>query len=78
MAKVTITFEDHEGGVEVKVGSDPAWPGPAAENQSLTEAQMMGLRVVEILNQLQEAEEDEDEGGCCHDHDHDCQHDHDH
>lgn len=65
MAKVTVTFEDiegQEGGVNVRIESEPGFPGPAAEDQMLSSAQMMGLRMTEIL-----AEEMQDQhGGCGH------------
>jgi len=80
MAKVTITFEDIDDGVRVKAESEPPFPGPAAQDQTLTEAQEMGIRMTQMLTeelQRQEQEVNEhDHCGCGHDHD-DGIHDHD-
>ena len=54
MAKVTVTFEDIEEGVSVKVESEPAFPGPDAPQElqdSLTQAQQMGLRMTQLLTE---------------------------
>ena len=51
MAKVTITIEDDdvEGMINIRIESDPAWPGPAAEDQTMTAAQHLGLVGMEAL-----------------------------
>lgn len=75
MAKVTVTFEDIDEGVSVKVESDPAFPGPAAsqeEQDSLTDAQQMGLRMTHLLTEEMASQE-----GHHHEcHDEHCTHDH--
>jgi len=45
MARVTITLEDETNGngIKLKVESDPAFPGTAAENPTYTQAQKMAL-----------------------------------
>lgn len=65
MAKITVTFEDVEEGVSVKVESDPPFPGPVASQEeldSLTEAQEMGLRMTQVLTEEASLHEHE-----CHD-----------
>ena len=76
MATVTVTFQDVDEGVSVRVESDPAFPGPAAtveEQNALTDAQQMGLRMTQLLteelNQQQHAEHCHDEN-CTHEHHH--------
>jgi len=78
MAKITVTFEDIEEGVAVKVESEPAFPGPAAsqeEQDALTDAQQMGLRMTKMLTEVVASQQ-----GLEHDHDHDhdehCPHHH--
>lgn len=74
MAKVTVTFEDIDEGVGVKVESDPAFPGPAAsqeEQDGLTDAQQMGLRMTHLLTEEMASQEGH------HEHDEHCNHDHD-
>ena len=54
MAKIIVTFEDVEEGVSVKIESDPPFPGPDAsqeEQDSLTDAQDMGLRMTQLLTE---------------------------
>lgn len=68
MAKVTITFEDIEEGVSVRIESDPIFPELNAQTfNNLTEAQQMGLRMSRMLSEeLAEIEEHENAGkGCC-------------
>jgi len=75
MATVTVTFEDVDNGVSVKVISDPPFPGPhatAEEHEALTDAQHMGLRMTELLTERLAEEE-----GHCHD-EHCTHHHHDH
>lgn len=50
MAKVTLVLEDEAAGtVNIKMESEPAWPGPAAKDQSMTTAQLMGIRFLDWL-----------------------------
>jgi hypothetical protein len=73
MAKVTVTFEDVEEGISVKVESDPPFPGPAAtqeEQDNLTDAQHMGLR---MTHQLTAELHENDEEDSFHVHDENCQ-----
>jgi len=60
VAKVTITIEDGENDrVTMQIESDPPWPGPAAEDQSMTPAQGAGLRFFDWMrNQSEDVEED--------------------
>lgn len=78
MAKVTITFEDMDDGVQVKIESDPSFPGPAAtpeQQEAMTDAQQMGIRMTELLTEeLHQQQHDHDHEGCGPD----CNHDHDH
>lgn len=71
MAKVTVTFEDIEDGVSVKVVSDPAFPGPDAtpeEQDALTDAQHMGMRMTELLTEQADSEHHCHDEHCTHDH----------
>jgi hypothetical protein len=54
MAKVTITVEDDPDGkhVNIRIESDPPWPGPAAEDQSMTCAQNLGLAIMEKMPEI--------------------------
>jgi len=73
MAKVTITFEDIDEGVRVNIESEPGFPGPAAsqeEQDSLTDAQQMGLRMTHLLTEEMASQEG-------HHHEHDDDHEHD-
>lgn len=73
MAKVTITFEDIDEGVRVNVESEPGFPGPANQEEAeFTDAQQMGLRMVDLLND-EVASQNHD-----HDHDEHCTHEHCH
>ena len=49
MAKVIITIEDKGQGINVKIESDPAFPGPAAKDQAMTNAQHLGLIAMEAI-----------------------------
>jgi hypothetical protein len=65
MAKVTITIEDgdeNENSVTMRIESDPAWPGPAAEDQSMTPAQSAGLRFFDWMRKEHPDEEPDVEG----------------
>jgi hypothetical protein len=54
-AKVVVTFtDDDDGGTKVKVESDPPFPGPAAEDQTMTPAQSMAVLFFEYLRQQKE------------------------
>ncbi len=53
MAQVTITIEDDDGGINIRCESNPPWPGPAKEDQSLTYAQSVGLDFIEHLKGTQ-------------------------
>lgn len=65
MAKVTVTFEDVEDGVAVKVESDPPF-GPPDGLADLTEAQQMGIQMTQMLAE-QSAGDCCEHGGCgCH------------
>ena len=52
MAKFSVVFEDTDEGVSVKVVSDIEFPTVMTEEfiDSLTEAEMMGLKVMELIN----------------------------
>lgn len=52
MAKVIITIEDDDdaGMISIRIESDPAWPGPAAEDQTMTAAQHLGLVGMEAIS----------------------------
>lgn len=76
MAKVTITFEDLEEGVSVKMESDPPFSGPGL-GENFTQAQHMAVHLTEIMSEEYSEEEHVHGPGCSHDHDHDCGHDHD-
>ena len=53
MAIVTITITDKpKGKLTIKIASDPAFPGPAAENQTMTPAQQLGLIGVEAIGEI--------------------------
>ena len=47
--KDSVSEETGESMVEIKMESEPAWPGPAAEDQSMTSAQALGLEFLELL-----------------------------
>lgn len=50
MAKVTITIEDlPDGKTDVHMESVPGWPGPAAKDQYVTEAQAIGSLFLDFL-----------------------------
>ena len=63
MAKVTITIEDDDekGMVNIRIESDPGWPGPAAEDQSMTSAQHLGLVGMEAITKAGKSEPEEPE-----------------
>jgi len=69
MAKFSVVFEDTDEGVSVKVVSDIEFPTVMTEEfiDSLTEAEMMGLKVMELINA-----QDSHEGCCGHG---ECSHD---
>lgn len=53
MATVTITITDKPGGkLTLKIASDPAFPGPAAENQITSAAQHVGLLGFEAIGEI--------------------------
>lgn len=65
MATVTVTFQDVNDGVSVKVVSNPPFPGPDAtpeQQEALTDAQHMGLQMTELLTERLAHDE-----GHCHD-----------
>jgi len=61
MAKVTITIEDDNdaGMINVRIESDPAWPGPAAKDQTMTAAQHLGLVGMEAITKAAKGGEEE-------------------
>jgi hypothetical protein len=58
MAKVTITISDEgeeadgKNTVTIKLESDPAFPGPAAEDQTITSAQNLGLNAWQAIAEM--------------------------
>jgi hypothetical protein len=51
MAKVTITIEDTEKtGIHLTIESDPPFPGPAAEDQTQTNAQYLGCVAMDAMS----------------------------
>lgn len=50
MAEVRLTLKDVRGRqAAIRVESIPPWPGPAAEDQTMTPARWMGLEFMEWL-----------------------------
>jgi hypothetical protein len=67
MALVTITFEDDEDGVRVRVESNPAFPGPEAtqeQHDALTDAQQMGMRMTMMITE-EYAHHEQAASECC-------------
>jgi len=53
MATVTLTITDKPGGkLTIKIASDPAFPGPAAKDQTTTAAQHVGLLGLEAIGEI--------------------------
>ena len=53
MATVTITITDKpKGKLSLKIASDPAFPGPAAKDQTTTSAQTLGLMGLEAIGNI--------------------------
>lgn len=53
MAKCVITITDGDAGsLDMTASSDPAWPGPAAEDQTLTAAQQVTLALMSYAGQV--------------------------
>lgn len=51
MAKVVISIEDNaNGNITFKIESEPAFPGPAAKEQTMTAAQRLGMTLLEVVN----------------------------
>lgn len=73
MAKVTITFEDIDEGVAVKMESEPPFSGPGVREPQMTQAQHMAIHLTEIMSEEynDNSEEHVHGPGCGHDHDHD-------
>jgi hypothetical protein len=67
MANVTITFEDAEDGVHVKVESDPQFPEPNSFEGNLTEAQNMGIAMLHLLQEKMTEETEAETKDCCND-----------
>lgn len=67
MAKITITFEDVEDGVSVKMESDPVFSNvPNPENlEGFTQAQQMAIGLTEMM--AERYYELDHEGDCDHD-----------
>jgi hypothetical protein len=67
MAKVIITIEDtnkKENQINIRIESDPAFPGPAAKDQTLTHAQECGLIAMQAIvdpKSVEIADNDEEE-----------------
>ena len=49
MAEVTITIKDEGRGVNIKIESNPPFPGPAAEDQTMTNAQYLGWVAMDAI-----------------------------
>jgi hypothetical protein len=49
MATVIITITDKGKGLNLKIESDPAFPGPAAKDQTTTQAQQLGMFAMEAM-----------------------------
>ena len=49
MATVIITITDRDPGLKLRIESDPAFPGPAAKDQTTTQAQQLGLFAMEAM-----------------------------
>lgn len=65
MATVTITIKDEGRGLNIKLESDPPFPGPAAEDQTATNAQhlgFVGLNAITNACKSEGVEEGEEEG----------------
>ncbi len=58
MAKVIIVLEDTQDGVEVSVDFQPELPETLTEEQldDLSEAQLLGLEIMDFLEQEEEEE----------------------
>lgn len=56
MAKATITFEDRDDMVDVKLTFDP----PARGNEQPTGAQYHAIKCLELMNRENEESEDDD------------------
>lgn len=53
MPTVTITLSDAGGtDVDVKFECEPGWPGPAAEDQTLSPAQQLGLEIMDKMKEI--------------------------
>jgi len=50
MATVTITITDVGTGISVNLESEPGFPGPAAKDQAMTNAQHLGFVALEVIN----------------------------
>jgi hypothetical protein len=57
MATASITITDTAKGVDIKIESDPPFPGPAAEDQTLTNAQGAVIHLLGVLQGLSEPQE---------------------
>ncbi len=69
MAKVTIQIDDTEdGAINVEIRSEPGFPGGAAEDQTLTNAQMAGLQYMQYVHSEATAAVHECGESCDHDH----------
>ena len=61
MAKVTITLTDNADKLNVRIESDPPFPGPVAECQDTTCAQNAGMFMLEALTKQMKKSKDEDD-----------------
>lgn len=67
MAIVTVTFEDVDEGVKVKIESDPGFPN-TEPSEEMTQAQEMGLRMAAMLTEELDGDEHECGPNCDHEH----------
>jgi hypothetical protein len=63
MAKVVITLEDQEDGVSVDIHSEPELPANLDDEEvqdSLSEAQLLAINILEWLEEEEEFDDDEE------------------
>jgi hypothetical protein len=63
MAKVVITLEDQEDGVSVDIRSEPELPANLDDEEvqdSLSEAQLLAINILEWLEEEEEFDDDEE------------------
>lgn len=62
MATVTITLTDEGSSLNIKIESDPSFPGPANKDQTMTNAQHLGLHALDAINKACVGGDDDDFG----------------